>query len=502
MTFQNLSVYSRLGMCAPAGGSLQIRRAKAIVGPVIRTAHMVFRPSFLIAATLLSAASATASDAGSDDVVPTSVAEVKKEDSDSYDDDDEPVEKNPWSAELTSHNIGVGFGNAPHIDGLRLNFRDSPGFAYKVHGVNLSIWMPKRNFGGDVVGVAIGLPATGVNRLTGLGIGLGLGFQESAEGLLIGPFGIGAGGSLRGISLAGLGLGAGQNVDGLSIAGLGGGAGGSVRGLALAGGGFGAGGDLIGLSIAGLGMGAGDNVVGLHLAGGGLGAGENIKGITVAGLGLGAGENLMGLHLAGVGLGAGENIKGITVAGLGMGAGENLVGIHAASLGMGAGGSLWGLAVAGVGMGFGDDVNGLVLTAGGLGAGNKLRGIMIAGLGMGSGESITGLAVSSLAIGSPHIAGTSVATVVLARQMTGLNISAWLDILPPNAFSRREQGPEGQFTGVSLSVVNRIRGEQKGLAIGLVNYARVLHGVQIGLFNWAGNNAFFKAMPVVNAHFD
>jgi hypothetical protein len=61
---------------------------------------------------------------------------------------------------------------------------------------------------------------------------------------------------------------------------------------------------------------------------------------------------------------------------------------------------------------------------------------------------------------------------------------------------------EGHFTGVAISAVNRVRGEQRGLVIGVVNYAEQLHGVQLGLINWAGNNTTFKLLPLVNAHFD
>jgi hypothetical protein len=59
------------------------------------------------------------------------------------------------------------------------------------------------------------------------------------------------------------------------------------------------------------------------------------------------------------------------------------------------------------------------------------------------------------------------------------------------------------MTGLSVSAFNRIRGEQRGLAIGIVNYAESLHGMQIGLLNWAENNpSGLKILPVANAHFD
>ena len=61
----------------------------------------------------------------------------------------------------------------------------------------------------------------------------------------------------------------------------------------------------------------------------------------------------------------------------------------------------------------------------------------------------------------------------------------------------------GRLEGVSVSAFNRVLGEQRGLAIGLLNYASRLHGVQIGLVNWADNNpAGLKVLPVANAHFE
>ena len=56
---------------------------------------------------------------------------------------------------------------------------------------------------------------------------------------------------------------------------------------------------------------------------------------------------------------------------------------------------------------------------------------------------------------------------------------------------------------MSVSAFNRIRGHQQGLAIGILNYARSLNGVQLGLLNYAGNNRpGLRWLPFVNAHFD
>jgi len=54
---------------------------------------------------------------------------------------------------------------------------------------------------------------------------------------------------------------------------------------------------------------------------------------------------------------------------------------------------------------------------------------------------------------------------------------------------------------VSVSAFNQIRRVQTGISIGLVNYARELHGVQVGLLNIARNNASpFRVLPLLNLH--
>ena len=66
----------------------------------------------------------------------------------------------------------------------------------------------------------------------------------------------------------------------------------------------------------------------------------------------------------------------------------------------------------------------------------------------------------------------------------------------PKAVQRRDGrfqiADGGTLTGVSVSAVNYVDGTQRGLSIGLFNYAETLHGVQLGLLNYAGNNPFVK----------
>jgi hypothetical protein len=290
-----------------------------------------------------------------------------------------PDEEQPWSLDLTIHDVGIGIGNSKHIDGIRLNFRDVAPFT--VHGLNATIWVPGEGGGGDVDGLALGLPLTGARRLRGLGVGLGLEVEQDLYGIGVGGLGLGSGHGLHGIMLGGLGMGTGGDIDGLALGGLGAGAGGNGRGILIGGVGVGAGGDL--------------------------------EGIALGGVGVGAGGHIRGLVLAGIGIGAGNSIDGLAVAGLGIGA-------------------------------------------------PRVRGV-----------------IAALAAGGQDVSGVALA---------------------PAYF---QVGRNGSMNGFSLSAVNRILGEQRGLAIGIVNYAAILHGVQIGVVNYAGNNpAGLKLLPLLNAHFD
>ena len=176
-----------------------------------------------------------------------------------------------------------------------------------------------------------------------------------------------------------------------------------------------------------------------------MGAGENAKGITIGMIGAGAGEDAIGLTIGGLGCGAGENMIGLQAALLGMGAGENLSGINLAGLGMGAGSHLKGISVVGLGAGA-----------------PKVSGITIAGIGSG-GQELKGIFVSGALI-----------KVV----------------------------DDGQLTGFAASAFNQIKGTQKGVSLGIVNYTYKLKGFQIGLINIVRDNPkYLRILPLINWNF-
>ena len=246
-----------------------------------------------------------------------------------------------------------------------------------------------------------------------------------------------------------------------------------LRGLGL-GVGLSAQSTLSGVALGLAGVGSGERLSGVAVGGLGVGAGGALSGVAIGGLGVGAGEGASGLVVGGLGAGAGDDAAGIILGGLGAGAGGDATGTFLAAGGAGAGESARGLLLGGLGAGAGEDVRGVLVGGIGAGAGERLSGVGIGGVGLGGGESMSGLFLAGGGIGSPRIAGLSVA----------------------GGFVRVEGG---SLRGVSVSAYNDVRAPQRGLTIGLYNYTRELHGLQLGLLNVARNNpAWARILPVVN----
>ena len=132
---------------------------------------------------------------------------------------------------------------------------------------------------------------------------------------------------------------------------------------------------------------------------------------------------------------------------------------------------LRGFAAGGLGVG-GDDLEGLFL--GGLGVGgNRLTGLSVGGLGVG-GDHLTGLSIAGLAVWADEIRGTALSALhIRADELRGVHIAPWVHALH----------------------------ESHGLSIAAFNYSRELHGLQLGVLNWAGNNrGILKLLPLVNYH--
>ena len=229
---------------------------------------------------------------------------------------------------------------------------------------------------------------------------------------------------------------------------------------------------ITGVGVGGLGLGAGGRLDGIMIGGIGVGAGGDVRGLTLGGIGVGSGGTLQGISIGGIGVGSGGRVSGLAVGGVGVGAGGGARGILIGGIGVGSGGSLQGLSIGGIGVGAGGDV----------------RGVTIAGVGVGSGGTLRWVSIAGVGVGAPRIEGIAVAAAVGAQDAKAV-------IIAP-AYMRIDRGT---FTGVSASAFNHVKGEQRGLTIGVFNYAQQLHGLQLGVLNYVRDNrAPFRLLPLFN----
>lgn len=262
-----------------------------------------------------------------------------------------------------------------------------------------------------------------------------------------------------------------------------------------------------GLGVGLFGVGATQNVTGVNVGGLGIGAGGNIIGINIGGLGVGAGGNLAGFNLGGLGVGSGGNVKGINLGGLGVGAGGDLNGFSFAILGVGSGQDVSGITVGGLGVGAGQNLSGISLGGLGVGAGGTVKGLTFGGLGVGAGEELKGIAISLLAAGSPKVSALVIAPVSGGQEMRGFFISpAYMKVgytrKTTNESGEVSEDIEGTFKGISFSAFNHIKGDQKGVAVGVVNHTHSIKGFQVGLINIVKDNPKgLRVLPIFNTRF-
>jgi hypothetical protein len=204
---------------------------------------------------------------------------------------------------------------------------------------------------------------------------------------------------------------------------------------------------------------SGNEINGLALGVLGAGAEYNLNGVGFGGLGIGSGENLNGVFIGGLGTGSGGNVNGIALGGLGVGASGNMNGFFFGGLGAGAGGSVKGIGIGGLGIGAGENIEGIMIGGLGVGCGNTFKGLAIGGAGIGAGEEFKGVGLSLGMTKTPVLKGLAVSSYVKAD-------------------------------------------ESFGLSIAIFNNVKELHGVQLGLINYAGNNRkWLRVLPVINMHF-
>jgi hypothetical protein len=259
-----------------------------------------------------------------------------------------------------------------------------------------------------------------------------------------------------------------------------------------------------GISIGAFGVATTKNLTGINVGVLGAGAGQNVTGLNIGGLGIGSGGDLRGVTIGGLGAGSGGNVSGFNFGGLGIGAGGNLSGISVGGLGVGSGGNVSGFNFGGLGVGAGGNINGFSFAAAGIGAGNHIRGITIAGIGIGAGDEIQGITVAGIGVGSKKVTGLAIAAAVGGMEVKGIIIAPGYfrigDKHKNNDGSTEDK--EGVMTGLSISAYNQIRGEQRGVALGIVNQATRVKGIQFGLINIVKENPKgLRVLPIFNTRF-
>jgi len=345
---------------------------------------------------------------------------------------------------------GLGFGNLKTFTGIRFNSVDSN--IDKLIGINTTFWFSKPFE--DHTGKFTGL---------GLGIPMAMGTKDR-YGVSLAFLGVAAPDHLGGINIAGVAVG-GNYVTGINIGGIAAGAGETMSVINMGGLAAGAGTKLAGINVGGLAVGAGSDVAGINIGGMAAGAGNSIGGLNVGGLAVGAGKNVAGLSIGGLALGAGNNLTGLNVASLAAGAGNNITGINVAGLALGAGGTV--------------------------------KGLNVAGLAAGSGTSLSGITIAGLAAGSPEINGLVVSPVAGAARIKGIIIApAYIRVKVDDS----EEDQPAIMKGLAISSFNHIQGTQKGVTIGIFNFANDLRGLQLGVLNFNKSNPKgLRWLPIFNA---
>jgi hypothetical protein len=258
--------------------------------------------------------------------------------------------------------------------------------------------------------------------------------------------------------------------------------------------------NLSGLNIGSLGVGARDSVQGVNIAGGAV-VGGSVRGVSIAGFWVRAVDKISGVTLVVFGPIFSENgdVRGVNMSLVGIGAkgtgsvkGFNFGGL----LGLAAGGDITGINIGGLTVGSGKDITGFNFVGVGMWADGRVRGLNFSFAGIGAGESLQGITIAGLVAGSHSVGGLAIAPVIRGMKVKGIIIApAWLTIGKRNS-------EDGVFTGLGVSAFNRIKGEQKGVTIGVVNYAKKIHGVQFGLLNIVKENPKgLRVLPFFNTRF-
>jgi hypothetical protein len=234
---------------------------------------------------------------------------------------------------------------------------------------------------------------------------------------------------------------------------------------------------LSGIAASGIGIASAGEARAILVSGIGTAVAQDLTGISISGIGSAVGGSARGIIASGLGAAVAGEFKGIAVGGLGVAVSSTATGLMAVGVGGAVGGAFRGIAVGGLGFGGGGSMTGLSVAGLGIGVGGDLKGITVAGLGAGVGGKTSGLA----------LAGIGVATS-----------EAHAIVIAPGFFRAKRSDGDAKATGVFVATVNAVQGEQRGLSIGVVNFARSLKGVQLGVLNIVADGRSPRILPLAN----
>lgn len=143
-------------------------------------------------------------------------------------------------------------------------------------------------------------------------------------------------------------------------------------------------------------------------------------------------------------------------------------------------------------------------------ASDVTNGISLGGIGTG-GRQINGIAVGGLMLGNRKINGIGIGGFSIdCDSLNGLFISfTGVAGRIPQESNKMINGFAGGFVavgadklkGLMVSLCWVYSKEQYGISVAGFNKTENLHGVQLGLMNYAGNNRIFRWMPIMNFNF-
>ena len=233
----------------------------------------------------------------------------------------------------------------------------------------------------------------------------------------------------------------------------------------------------------------------------------NINGINFGGLALVSNGSMKGINFGGLALVSDGEIVGLNFGGLAQVANGNLLGINFGGLALVSNGDLTGFNLGGLALVSNGDLSGINLSLLASVADANMSGINFSGLALVSSGEIKGINLGGLAVvGAESLYGLSVTLGKLQStdEILGLGVSGYkTEVFDFHGINFTIAWTEIEnLHGFSFAAYNRIYGEQKGLTIGIVNFAEELSGIQLGLINIANNNSgIFKILPFINAHF-